>query len=57
MGLAFVGQDGILRADWQSAHPCSWSLPPTEGAVPNADALTTNSSNSPPTEAPVPSVS
>jgi hypothetical protein len=20
MGLAFVGRDGILRADWQSAH-------------------------------------
>jgi hypothetical protein len=49
MGLAFVGQDGILRADWQSAHPCSWSLPPTEGAVTHADAQVTNSSNSPPT--------
>ncbi len=31
MGLAFVGRDGILRADWQSAHSCSWSLPPANG--------------------------
>jgi hypothetical protein len=30
MGLAFVGRDGIPRADWQSAHPCFWSLRPTD---------------------------